>query len=157
MTCVTERHLMNLFEKDNNKSLFKKILTIALIVYFAVVLNVCSVSISKATTGGEGNGLSKARSRESIKEVINSYGGSIAFLYRKALRDNPALKGTVTIEFTIEPSGEIINARIASSTIHDEAFEQHVLKCIQTWKFPPSPGSGNSVIKYPLSFEQAED
>ncbi|MBI5193671.1 MAG: energy transducer TonB [Nitrospirae bacterium] len=109
---------MIIFRKDNNNFLFKKILTIAFIVSFVFVLNICSVSLSKAAAGGEGNGLFKPRSRESIKEVLTSYSGSITFLYKKALRDNPELKGTITVEFTIEPSGEIINARIVSSTVN---------------------------------------
>lgn len=145
---------MNFSKKDNNKLLFRKILTIAFIVSFAVVLDAWSVSLSKAVTGREGEGFYKTRSRELIKEVLASFNGSIAFLYRKALRDNPALNGTITVEFTIASSGEIINARIVASTIHDEEFEQQVLKCIQSWRFLPLPGSGNTVIKYPISFEQ---
>lgn len=144
---------MNLFGKNNNKFLLKMILSTVLIFSFAFVLDICSVSFSQAVKGGEGKDLYKTRSRESI-EVLASYNGSIAFLYRKALRDNPSLNGTITVEFTIEPSGKIINARIVASTIHDEEFEQQVLKSIQLWRFLPSPGSGNTVIKYPLSFEQ---
>ncbi len=122
-----------------------------------VVLVIWSASLSKAALGGEGKGLFEARSPESIKEVLMSHSGSIAFLYRKALRDNPALKGTITVEFTIKPNGEITNARIASSTIHDHEFEQQVLACIQTWRFAPFPNSGNTVITYPLTFDQAKD
>ncbi|MBI5193626.1 MAG: energy transducer TonB [Nitrospirae bacterium] len=148
---------MKFFRKDSNKFLFKNILTIALMVYFAVVPVTCSASLSKAAAEGEGKVLFKARNRESIKEVLTSYSGSIAFLYRKALRDNPALKGTITVEFTIEPTGKIINARIASSTVNDHEFEDEVLKCIQTWRFPPFPNSGKTVIKYPLDFKPAKD
>lgn len=109
----------------------------------------------KGDMGGGGKASPKTRSQGSVKEVLASHRGSIDFIYRKALRDNPALKGTVVIEFTIAASGEIISARIVSSTIHDQTFEQQVLKRIQTWKFPPIPESGNTVIKYPLEFEPA--
>lgn len=107
------------------------------------------------TTGGGGKGSSAARSQGSVKEVLASHRGSLDFIYRKALRDNPGLKGKVVIEFTIAPSGEIISTRIISSTVNDQAFEQQVLKRIQTWKFPPFPESGTTVIKYPLEFEPA--
>lgn len=109
----------------------------------------------KGDMGSGGKGSPKTRSQGAIKEVLTSHRGSIDFIYRKALRDNPALKGTVVIEFTIAPSGEIVSARIVSSTVKDQAFEQQVLKRIQTWKFPPFPESGNTVIKYPLEFEPA--
>ncbi|MBI5193311.1 MAG: TonB family protein [Nitrospirae bacterium] len=109
----------------------------------------------KGDMGGGGKASPKTRSQGSIKEVLTSHRGSIDFIYRKALRDNPALKGTVIIEFTIAPSGEITLARIVSSTMHDQSFEQQVLKRIQTWKFPPFPESGSTVIKYPLEFEPA--
>ncbi len=109
----------------------------------------------KVDVAGSSKGSPKIRSQGSVKEVLTSHRGSLDFIYRKALRDNPALKGTVLIEFTIAPSGEIISARIVSSTVNDQAFEQQVLKRIQTWKFPPYPESGNAVIKYPLEFEPA--
>ncbi|MBI5194517.1 MAG: energy transducer TonB [Nitrospirae bacterium] len=100
-----------------------------------------------------GNGSSKRRNKESIKAVLASHRGSIYFIYKKAIRDNQSLKGTVVIEFTIAPNGDIVSARIESSTVHDRIFEQQVLKRIQTWKFLTVPESGDTVIKYPLEFE----
>lgn len=107
------------------------------------------------STGGGGRGSPATRSQGSVKEVLTSHRGSLDFIYRKALRDNPGLKGMVIIEFTIAPSGEIISTRIVSSTVNDQAFEQQILKRIQTWKFPPFPESSTTVIKYPLEFEPA--
>lgn len=105
----------------------------------------------------EGGGVEyqKTRSKESVKEVINSHRGSIDFIYRKALRENPSLRGVIVFELTISPNGSIISAKIVSSNVNDPSFEEQVLKRIQTWKFPPHPSNENTVIKYPLEFSPA--
>ena len=105
--------------------------------------------------GGGGGEYQKTRSKESVKEVLNSHRGSIDFIYRKALRDNPSLKGVIVLELTISPNGSILGVRIVSSNVNDPSFEDQVLKRIQTWKFPPHPSSENTVIKYPLEFSPA--
>lgn len=99
-----------------------------------------------------GSGTFKSRSQESIKEVVTSHRGSIDFIYKKALRDNPTLKGTILVEMTIAANGEAIGGRIVSSTVKDQSFENQVLKRILTWKFPPYPDSGNTVVSFPIEF-----
>src|SRR3989337_808430 len=96
--------------------------------------------------------LRQTRSQESIKEVIKSHRGSLDFAYRKALRSDPTLKGIINIEFTVSPDGSVISARIVSSTISDQSFEEDVLKRVKTWKFPAYTDSGNTVITYPIEF-----
>ncbi|MBI5096415.1 MAG: TonB family protein [Nitrospirae bacterium] len=92
------------------------------------------------------------RSQESIKEVVATHRGSLDFIYKKALRNNPTLKGGVIIEFTIAANGDVTGGRIASSTVKDPSFEEQVLKRILTWKFPPLPDSGNTVVSFPIEF-----
>lgn len=99
-----------------------------------------------------GSGTLKDRSQESIKEVVASHRGSIDFIYKKALRDNPTLKGTIVIELTVAENGEVVSGHVVSSTIKDPPFENQVLKRILTWKFPPYPDSGNTVVSFPIEF-----
>ena len=102
-------------------------------------------------TGGK-PGVRKTRSQESIKEVVNARRGGIDFLYKKALRSNPTLKGVIVIEFTITPDGDVLSTQMVSTTINDPSFEEEVLKRVRSWKFPPYPDSGNTVVKYPIEF-----
>lgn len=92
------------------------------------------------------------RSSDSIKEVVSAQRGSIDFLFKKALRSNPTLKGTMVVEFTIAENGDVTGGRIVSSTIKEPSFEDQVLKRILTWKFPPQSNSGNTVVFYPVEF-----
>jgi len=84
--------------------------------------------------------------------VVASHRGSIDFIYKKALRDNPTLKGTIVLELTIAANGEVVEGRVVSSTVKDPSFENQVLKRILTWKFPPYPDSGNTVVSFPIEF-----
>lgn len=93
-----------------------------------------------------------ARTQDSIKGVVNSRKGGIDFLYRKALRGDPTLKGEIVVEFIISEEGTVIKGRIVSSTLNDPTFEKQVLRRILSWKFPPIPGSGNTVVVYPIVF-----
>ena len=108
--------------------------------------------------GGSGTGeddtsvVHPRRNQKAIKEVVATHRGSLDFIYKKALRNNPTLKGIVIIEFTIAANGDVTGGRIASSSVKDPSFEEQVLKRILTWKFPPLPDSGNTVVSFPIEF-----
>ncbi len=95
-----------------------------------------------------------ARTQSSIRKVVKARKGILYFLYRKALRANPTLKGKVIIEFIITEDGKVTQVKIISSTLHDSKFEHEILRRIRLWKFPPLPGSGNTIVVYPLEFER---
>ena len=106
----------------------------------------------KETSIGADSTVYKERSRESIKEVVSAQRGVINFLYKRALRSNPTLKGTMVVEFTIAENGDVTGGRIISSTIKEPSFEDQVLKRILSWEFPPQSNSGNIVVSYPFEF-----
>ncbi|MBI3994893.1 MAG: energy transducer TonB [Nitrospirae bacterium] len=94
------------------------------------------------------------RTYESIAQVVDSYKGGISFLYNKALRENPTLRGTVTVEFIIAANGEVIDCRVVSSSMSNPLFEESLLKRVLQWKFPPVP-AGDVTITYPIVFSVA--
>ena len=108
--------------------------------------------------GGSGTGeddtsvVHPRRNQKAIKEVVATHRGSLDFIYKKALRNNPTLKGIVIIEFTIAANGDVTGGRITSSSVKDPSLEEQVLKRILTWKFPPLPDSGNTVVSFPIEF-----
>jgi TonB family protein len=91
------------------------------------------------------------RTYESIAQVVDSYKGGISFLYNKALRENPTLRGTVTVEFRIAANGDVIDCRVVSSSMSNHPFEEALLKRVLQWKFPPVP-AGDVTITYPIVF-----
>jgi TonB family protein len=91
------------------------------------------------------------RSYESILEVVEGYKGGISFIYNKALRTNPTLRGTVTVEFTIAASGEVVECKVVTSSMNDPTFEDTLAKRILQWRFPSIP-AGDVTVIYPIVF-----
>ena len=91
------------------------------------------------------------RSYETILEVVEGYKGGISFIYNKALRTNPTLRGTVTVEFTIAASGEVIDCKVMTSSMNDPSFEATLVKRVLQWRFPPIP-AGDVTVVYPIVF-----
>lgn len=90
-----------------------------------------------------------SRSYESIVEVVDSIKGWIRFVYNRALRENPTLKGVITLEFEINPSGDVASCRVVSSTMKNPVLEDQLVKRFLQLKFPPANGI-NTVI-YPIT------
>ena len=104
-------------------------------------------------TSGEGSlAMHKGRSQESIKDVVTKHRGSLDFIYKKALRNTPTLKGVMIVEFIIAENGDVTSARIVSTTLKDPSFEDQVIKRIQSWKFTPAPNTGDTIVSYPIEF-----
>ena len=124
--------------------------------------HIADIEIKQVDIGGEAGGsgtgeddtpvVHPRRTQKAIKEVVATHRGSLDFIYKKALRNNPTLKGIVIIEFTIAANGDVTGGRIASSSVKDPSLEEQVLKRILTWKFPPLPDSGNTVVSFPIEF-----
>ena len=91
------------------------------------------------------------RTYESIAEVVERYKNGIGILYSKALRKNPALRGTVTVEFTIAASGDVLDCKAVSSSMEEPPFEEALCRRILQWKFP-SILEGDVTVSYPLVF-----
>jgi TonB family protein len=98
--------------------------------------------------GSEGE--EATRSYESIREVVDALTGWIRFVYNRALRENPTLKGTITLEFEIVPSGDVSRCRVVSTTVKNPALEDQLVKRFQQLKFPPISEGINTVI-YPIT------
>ena len=98
--------------------------------------------------GSEGE--EATRSYESIREVVDTLTGWIRFVYNRALRENPTLKGTITLEFEIVPGGDVSRCRVVSTTVKNPALEDQLVKRFQQLKFPPISEGINTVI-YPIT------
>jgi TonB family protein len=75
------------------------------------------------------------------------------YCYEKELTRNPNLAGKVTTQFTIGPTGAVMKARVAGSTMGDKAVEGCLLRVIQRLRFPPCVGGGTAEVTYPWIFK----
>ncbi len=88
---------------------------------------------------------------DAIARIVDKYKGGLVYLYNKELRSNPTLKGTVTVEFSIDPNGKVVDARITTSTMDHASLEKALARRIKMWKFPKL-FSGTIVVTYPFVF-----
>jgi len=95
------------------------------------------------------------RSQQSIRDVIVSYMGRITYIYNKYLKTNPDLGGKVVIEIKIAASGEVLDVRIASSSMNSPAFENELLQVVRHIKFKPIP-EGVVTVENPFVFSRSD-
>ena len=100
-------------------------------------------------------GASPTRSAESIRKVLKGLDAWLKFQYHKAQRDHPGLGAGLTVEFTITPPGDVVNCRVASSTLGYPPLEETITKRFCLLTFPPlDEGADDEVIaQHPIDFE----
>jgi periplasmic protein TonB len=104
----------------------------------------------QAATRAGGSGKA-SRSADEIALVFTRNKGAIDAMYARALRDNPALQGKVVIELTISPSGDITAARVISTELHDQVFEDKLVARIRLFKFEAKDVAALTATK-PIDF-----
>lgn len=101
------------------------------------------------------NGASPTRSDESIRRVLKGLDAWLKFQYHKAQRDRPTLGAGLAVEFTITPQGDVVNCRVASSTLGDPPLEETITKRFCLLTFPPLDAGADDEVttKYFIDFE----
>ena len=96
----------------------------------------------------EGGGLTS----DFIQETLRLQRSAFFRCYTQLLQRTPGVVGQASISFTIERSGKVYNADIASSTINDAAFKKCLLEAIRRVEFKSFTGDAVSTV-FPLKFE----
>lgn len=100
---------------------------------------------------GGGSGSGAAIDYDAIARVVEQYKNGLIYLYNKELRANPTLKGTISVEFSIDSTGKVIETRIISSTMDHAPLEHALASRIKMWTFPHLY-DGIIVVTYPFVF-----
>ncbi|MDZ7360557.1 MAG: AgmX/PglI C-terminal domain-containing protein [candidate division KSB1 bacterium] len=81
------------------------------------------------------------RDRDRIRDIVLSHNPAIQDCYRHQLKGNAALKGKVTVRFTIDPMGRVVNAEIVHSEMTSDGvpvalaqMEECILNKIRKWR-----------------------
>ncbi|HIE64483.1 MAG: AgmX/PglI C-terminal domain-containing protein [Nitrospira sp.] len=88
---------------------------------------------------------------DAIARVVEKYKGGLIFLYNRELRSNPILKGTVTVEFSIDEKGKVVEARVVNSSMGYARLEKALARRIKMWKFPEL-FEGTIIVTCPFVF-----
>lgn len=101
------------------------------------------------TVGSDGK---SRRSQASLKVVFDRSGGSLYSLYQRALRDNPALEGYVTVNLKIAPDGSVVDCKILASELNNPELESKIIARVKLFNF----GSSDSEMyegQYTINFK----
>lgn len=99
-----------------------------------------------------GTGAGDANRREAvISERIGSQLDNLRQVYKQQIQQKPSLMGRITVQLTIESSGQVTKVEEFASLIKDEEFKRSVMDDAYKWRFPEAP-SGLVKVNYPLLF-----
>jgi len=77
---------------------------------------------------------------------------AIKYCYENQLQKIPTLEGTVVVAWNIEKDGRVTGARLAQSTMNNEAVEGCIVRQVAHWRFP-APAERTVVGGYPFVFK----
>lgn len=79
------------------------------------------------------------RTEEQIRRTFDRNAGRINSAYQRALRQNPALRGTVVLTLTIDPSGAVTKVSVKTSELGDAELERRIVLIVQSMDFGAMP------------------
>jgi len=91
-------------------------------------------------------------SNEYIDETILAHQGQLQKCWLLRLKDEPALKGQIIVQFEISKRGKVKEMHIADSTLSDEVLQKCVMSVIERIQFREFKGAEIS-LSYPINFE----
>lgn len=101
---------------------------------------------------GNGGGGTESKGRlppEQIQRTIKQHMGAFKQCYDAGLKKNPAMKGRLTMKFTIDPEGRAKHAVAAESSLGDDDVVACILGELRKLTFP-KPEGGIVSVAYPL-------
>ncbi|MFO0664992.1 MAG: AgmX/PglI C-terminal domain-containing protein [Polyangiaceae bacterium] len=104
--------------------------------------------ISVAAGSGSSRG---GLTAEQVRHVVMARTGALRACYESEAQRNPNLAGGVTVQWQIDPSGQVSSASIASSTMGNPRVEGCVVRQVRAWRFP-SADAPTTVGAYPFKF-----
>ena len=110
------------------------------------------VSGSVKTERGDEVGGSGEFDSNLVVQTIKTRLRAIQMCYEQQLRRNPNLAGKVTIEFTIQPRGNVTDVKVKENTTGDAAVGTCVANTVGLFRFNPGPEGGSVTYAYPFVF-----
>jgi len=106
---------------------------------------------AKVNVGGGVAAAKGGLSPEQIRRVVMTHIGAVRACYETEAQRNPGLKGGVTVQWQIDPAGNVTSASVGGTTLSNARVEGCVVRQVQKWKFPASE-SPTTVAGFPFKF-----
>ena len=84
-----------------------------------------------------------------VQQVVASRRRQVSACYERALKRDPGLSGTVTLEIRIGPAGQVLGSRIDADTLKDEGVVDCLRHEAAGWLFQRAR---NATVVYPFVF-----
>ena len=101
---------------------------------------------------GEDIGGSGDFDQAQVTQMIRRRQSAFRRCYETRLRENPALAGKVSVQFTIQESGSVSGARHIENTSNDAALASCVVGVVARLRWNPGPDGGSVTFSYPFVF-----
>ncbi|WP_437911759.1 AgmX/PglI C-terminal domain-containing protein [Sorangium sp. So ce302] len=88
---------------------------------------------------------------EVIQRIVRQNFGRFRLCYERGLLRDAGLQGRVTVRFTIDPRGALVNARDGGSDLPDSAAVSCVVRAFRDLTFP-APEGGSVDVVFPIAF-----
>lgn len=109
-------------------------------------------SLQAKPTGPAGcSGECKGNATPALQSALASRGAMARSCYNTALRNNPNLKGRMTMSVRISPNGSVCSASVADNSLGDQAVASCAAAKFRAGAFPP-PTGGCVTVNVPLNF-----
>lgn len=93
------------------------------------------------------------RTEVSIRDTITKHIPFLKQLYKKSLKINSSMAGTVIVTLTVSPDGSVVSAVVKSTGIRTEAFLDDLCAYLRTVRFKSIPGNaGVMIFDFPFEF-----
>jgi hypothetical protein len=111
-------------------------------------------SVSAADAGTQGHSRDPGRTPADIKAIIVSHRDAARACYDKGLASHPGVDGTLAIQWTIDPKGNVTSTSFdqSRSTISEPSIVDCIADVIKKIQFAPSQGGFESKASYPFTF-----
>ncbi|MBN1601250.1 MAG: AgmX/PglI C-terminal domain-containing protein [Chitinispirillaceae bacterium] len=97
----------------------------------------------------------KLRNQESILDTITRHIPEIRALYKKHLKRNENIRGTIKVTFNLAPTGKVLEVSVAKTDIVDSGFLDPLLNYLKLIKFKSIPAeAGTMKFEFPFEFDR---
>ena len=112
--------------------------------------DVTSVELSSEEMQIEEKG--RSRSQETLRLVFEQHKSAFDRLYRKALRSNASLEGSVTLKLEIQASGKVSSCTVTESELKDVRLQKRLASRCRMIAFEDKAGIDMTVVEFPIRF-----
>jgi hypothetical protein len=95
---------------------------------------------------------SELSSKEDIEVAFKSAMKQMQSCYANAVAKNPTLRGDMTVQLAVDPSGKVVDVKLSGNTLYETAVEQCVATLSGKVHFPKRKSKHDMNVLYPLTF-----